>query len=410
VTVSCRKSSDFFTSAADDPAMRNGTSDGIVIVGGGLAGQRCVETLRRSGYAGAIRLVCGESHLPYDRPPLSKELLAGTSSHPGPGYRPARWYEQQDIDALLGVSATKLDPVRRRITLSDRGVLSYSWVLIATGSRARTIPMLEGYDNVSTLRTLDDCQLLRDALQTRPRLAVVGGGFVGLEVASTARGLGVEVTMIEAAPTPLSQVLGPRMGEWFAALHRAEGVDVRGGCTVDGVAANGLVQGLHLSDGDLVPADHVVVGVGVVPDTDWLADSGLDCSPGIPVDLHGRTAVPHVLAAGDVAATFDPLSRRQVPGSHWEAAGRQGVRAARVMLGLDPGEAPVTSFWTDQYGIRIQYLGDARTADALEVDGAPESRSFTATFTNAGRAVAALLVNRPRALPAARVLIQKGTA
>jgi 3-phenylpropionate/trans-cinnamate dioxygenase ferredoxin reductase subunit len=389
--------------------MRNTANDGIVIIGGGLAGQRGVETLRRAGYAGPIRLVCGEPHLPYDRPPLSKELLAGTSSHPGPGYRPARWYEHHDIDVLLGVSATQLDPVRGRISLSDGGVLSYSWVLIATGSRARTIPMLEGYDNVSTLRTLDDCQRLRAALRTRPQLAVIGGGFIGLEVASTARRLGAEVTLIEAAPTPLSQILGTRMGDWFAALHRAEGVDVRGGCTVDGVAANGLVQGLRLSDGDVVPADHVVVGVGVVPDTDWLADSGLACSPGIPVDLHGQTSLPRVLAAGDVAATFDPLSRRQVPGSHWEAAGRQGVRAARVMLGLDPGQAPVTSFWTDQYGLRIQYLGDARTADDLELDGDPESRSFTATFTNAGRAVAALLVNRPRALPAARELIQKGT-
>lgn len=389
--------------------MRNARSDGIVIIGGGLAGQRCIETLRRNGYAGPIRLVCGEPHLPYDRPPLSKELLAGTSSHPGSGYRPGRWYEEQEIDVLLGVSATELDPVRRRIGLSDRGVLSYSWVLIATGSRPRTIPALEGYENVSTLRTLDDCQLLRDALQSRPRLAVIGGGFIGLEVAATARKLGTEVTMIEAAATPLAQVLGPRMGEWFAALHRAEGVDLRGGCTVDGVSANGVVQGLRLSTGHLVGVDHVVVGVGVVPDTEWLADSGVECSPGIPVDPHGRTSVPRVLAAGDVAATFDPLSRRQVPGSHWEAAGRQGARAARVMLDLDPGEAPLTSFWTDQYGIRVQYLGDARTADALELDGDPESRSFTATFTNAGRAVAALLVNRPRALPAARELIQKGT-
>jgi NADPH-dependent 2,4-dienoyl-CoA reductase/sulfur reductase-like enzyme len=389
--------------------MRNTRSDGIVVIGGGLAGQRCVETLRRSGYTGPIRLVCGEPHLPYDRPPLSKKLLAGSCPQGATGYRPARWYEERNIDVLLGVSACELDPVRQRIRLSDRGVLSYSWVLIATGSRPRTIPMLEGYGNVSTLRTLDDCRRLRDALHARPRLAVIGGGFIGLEVAATARRLGIEVTIIEAASTPLSQVLGARLGEWFAALHRAEGVEVRGGATVDGVAANGVVQGLRLSDGGLVAVDHVVVGVGVVPETDWLTGSGLECSRGIAVDPDGRTSVPRVLAAGDVAATFDPVTRRLVPGSHWEAAGRQGVRAARVMLGLDPGEAPVTSFWTDQYDVRIQYLGDARTADALELDGDPESRSFTATFSDAGRAVAALLVNRPRALPAARELIQKGT-
>ena len=388
--------------------MRNGNSDGIVIVGGGLAGQRCIETLRRNGYAGRIRLVCGEPHLPYDRPPLSKGMLASTGSHPGLGYRPPHWYEHQQIDVLLGISAVGLDPSRRRITLSDGGVLTYGWVLIATGSRPRTIPTLSGYENVSTLRTLDDSQLLRRALQRRRRLVVVGGGFIGLEVAATARRLGVEVTMIEAAPCPLSQVLGPRIGEWFASLHRAEGVDVKTGCTIDEVVANGTVQALRLSDGHVVPADHVVVGIGVTPDSGWLAESGLDWAAGIPVDLHGRTPVPHVLAAGDVAARFDQLSRRHIPGSHWEAAGRQGARAARVMLGLDPGPAPVTSFWTDQYGIRIQYLGDARLADALQIEGEPESRNFTATFTSAGRAVAAVLVDRPRALPAARELIEKG--
>jgi 3-phenylpropionate/trans-cinnamate dioxygenase ferredoxin reductase component len=216
------------------------------------------------------------------------------------------------------------------------------------------------------------------------------------------------VTIVEAAPCPLSRILGPRLGEWFARLHRAEGVDVRVGCSVEGVTANGVVRELRLSDGTVVPADHVLVGVGVAPDAAWLNVTGLDCSAGVPVDEHGRTALPRVLAAGDVAARFDSVSRRYVSGSHWEAAGRQGARAGQVMLGQEPGPDPVTSFWTDQYGLRIQYLGDARLADAIEIDGQPESRSFTATYTRAGRAVAALLVNRPRALPAARQLIAKG--
>ena len=380
--------------------------DGIVIVGGGLAGQRCAEALRRNGYADAIRIVCAEPHRPYDRPPLSKELLAGSDQ--SVAYRPADWYDEHSIDLLLGLSATSLDPVERRVGLSDGTSLSYRWVLVATGSRPRTLPLLEGYDNVSTLRTLDDCWRLREVLATHPRLAVIGAGFIGQEVAATARRRGAEVTMIEAASSPLAGVLGARFGDWFTRLHRSEGVDVLTSCTVDGVLADGSVRGLRLSSGRTVAADHVVVGAGVEPDVGWLAGSGLDTVGGVPVDVHGRSAADRVLAVGDAAATFDPLVGRHLPGSHWEAAGRQGARAARAMLGLDPGAGPLTSFWTDQYGIRIQYLGHARLADSVEIDGDPESRSFAATFTRAGRAVAALLVDRPRSLPAARTLIEKG--
>ena len=390
--------------------LRRGVSgDGIVIVGGGLAGQRCAEALRRHGYDGAIRMVCAEEHRPYDRPPLSKELLEGSHSEESIAYRPLEWYEHHSIDLLLGVGATSLDPAERRVELSDGGALSYQWLLIATGSRPRTLPMLEGYDNVSTLRTLDDCWRLRSVLAERPRLAVIGAGFIGQEVAATARKLGAEVTMIEAASCPLAGVLGSQLGEWFTHLHRAEGVEMLTNCIVERIVANGVVRGLRLSNGRAVAADHVLVGVGVQPDVAWLTGSGLDPAAGVPVDLHGRTAIDRILAVGDAAATFDPLARRHVPGSHWEAAGRQGARAARVMLGLDPGAAPLTSFWTDQYGIRIQYLGQARLADSIEIDGEPEARSFTATFSRAGRAVAALLVDRPRSLPAARTVIEKGT-
>ena len=179
--------------------------------------------------------------------------------------------------------------------------------------------------------------------------------------------------------------------------------------TVERVSSNGLIRALRLSDGSVVAADHVVVGTGIVPDVGWLADSGLDVSRGVPVDVHGRTAIENVFAAGDAAATFDEGCGRHVPGSHWEAAGRQGARAAREMLGLDPGAVPLTSFWTDQYGLRIQYVGNGHRADSIEIYGDPESRSFSAVFFHAGRAVAALLVNRPRCLPAARKLIEKGS-
>jgi 3-phenylpropionate/trans-cinnamate dioxygenase ferredoxin reductase component len=383
-------------------------SDGIAIAGGGLAGQRCAETLRRAGYDRAVRLVCLEPHRPYDRPPLSKELLTDSTYDASLPYRSADWYREQAVDLLIGVSAAALDPVARRLALSNGSTLRFEQLLIATGGRPRTLPILAGYDNVSVLRTLDDARLLREVLARKARLAVIGAGFIGLEIAATARRRGVEVTLVEAASCPLIGVLGAEVGGWFARLHKAEGVDVRTEVTVDRVRSNGSVRALRLSDGSVVAVDHVVVGTGIDPDVGWLADSGLDVSRGVPVDIHGRTAIGHVYAAGDAAATFDEELGYHVPGSHWEAAARQGARAARVMLGLEPGAAPLTSFWTDQYGLRIQYVGQSRGADSIEIDGDLQTRNFSAIFSRAGRTVAALLVDRPRSLPAARELIEKG--
>jgi 3-phenylpropionate/trans-cinnamate dioxygenase ferredoxin reductase subunit len=386
-----------------------GADDGIVIAGGGLAAQRCAEALRRGGYDGTLRMVCAEPERPYDRPPLSKEALTDPLRDEALPYRAAGWYEEHDIDLLLGVAASGLAPAQRRLSLADGSRLRYRRLLVATGGRPRTLPALAGYDNVSVLRTLQDARVLREVLASRPRLAVVGAGFIGLEIAATARRLGIEVTIIEAAPCPLAGVLGPELGGWFERLHAAEGADVRCAVTIDRVAGAGAVRALVLSDGMTVETDHVVVGVGIGPDTEWLQGSGLHDRAGVPVDAHGQTAIEDVYAAGDAAATFDARSGRHLPGSHWEAAGRQGARVARLMLGQDPGPAPLTSFWTDQYGLRIQYVGRRGAAETVEIDGDPEARNFTAIFSHAGRAVAALLVDRPRSLPAARQLIEKGT-
>ena len=388
--------------------MTNQTTDGIVIAGGGLAGQRCAETLRRSGYDGPIKMLCAEVHRPYDRPPLSKQMLTGEHDADELPFRAPDWYEEKQIDLILGVGASGLSLAQRRISLSDGSSLCYDKLLIATGSRPRMLPLLQGYENVSLLRTVDDSSRLAMTLAARPRLAVLGAGFIGQEVAATARKLGAEVVMIEAAPTPLHAILGARLGEWFTRFHRERGVDVINDATVTEIVTNGAVTELKLSNGRAVAVDHVVVGIGVEADVDWLAGSGIRLERGVPVDAHGRTEVEDVFAAGDAASTFDQLIGAHVPGSHWEAAGRQGARAARAMLGLDPGPVPLTSFWTDQYGIRIQYLGHARLADSVMIDSEPDELGFTATFTRAGRAVAALLVDRPRALPAARKLIENG--
>lgn len=385
--------------------------DGIVIVGGGLAGQRCAETLRREGYDGPVRVVCSEPRRPYDRPPLSKGLLAGRHEVGSLAFRAPDWYARNSVELLLGVAATGLRAAERKVELSDGSSLAYEQLLIATGGRPRPLPTLTGYDNVSVLRTLDDALVLRDVLGRRgERLALVGAGFVGLEIASTARALGLEVTIVEAAPSPLHGVLGPILGSWFARLHEDEGVTVLSGRTIERLeAGRGAVRALHLSDGHVVAADHVVVGVGTDADVGWLAGSGIETTAGVPVDADGRSRLPRVFAAGDAAATFDPSLRRHLPGSHWEAAARQAARAARTMLGLEPVPAPAPSFWTDQYGLRIQYVGRSSATDSIAIDGELGSRNFAATFSRAGRAVAVLLVDRPRNLPAARQLIERGT-
>lgn len=381
----------------------------IVLAGGGLAAQRCAETLRREGYSGAIRMVCAEPHPPYDRPPLSKEVLAGTRDQPSLSLRPADWYATHEVELLLGVAATGLRPGERTLLLADGRALRYDRLLIATGSRARRLPGLTGRRNVSVLRTLDDSVALRDALGRAERLAVIGAGFIGQEVAAAARLRGCTVAMVEAGPQPLAASLGPYVGAWFAQLHRAEGVEVLTGRTLRAVYGNGTVTGLELSDRRQLGVDHVVVGVGVDPEALWLDGAGLHTGAGVPVDECGRTQAPDVFAAGDVAATYDAASGAWSPGSHWEAAARQGARVARTMLGLTPEAVAPAGFWSDQYGTRIQYLGRAHPADTVAIDGDPEARDFTATFSRGGRAVAVLLVNRPRDLPAARTLLQKGT-
>ncbi len=381
-------------------------SAAVVIAGGGLAGQRCAETLRRSGFDGPVVMVCAEEHPPYDRPPLSKAVLAGAAAEASIGFRDGDWYAEKAIDLRLGVAAAGLDPGARRLRLSDGATLDYEQLLIATGSRPRTLPLLDASRNVTTLRNLEDARRLRGVLEAGGRLAIVGAGFIGQEVASAARQAGVEVTMIEAEEFPLARVLGPALGPWFRDLHVEEGVELLLGAQLVAAEPAGgeRLAALRLADGRVIACDHVVVGVGVVPALDWLEGSGLAPS-GVPADADGRTEVPGVWAAGDAAATYDPALGRRVTGAHWESAGRQGARAAKAMLGLDPGRLTLSSFWSDLYGTRIQYLGQASLADDVTIDGDPASRDFTAIFTRAGRPVAALLVGRPGRLPEARALL-----
>jgi NADPH-dependent 2,4-dienoyl-CoA reductase/sulfur reductase-like enzyme len=347
-------------------------SSNVLIVGGGLAAQRAAETLRARGFDGPIRIVCGEPVAPYDRPPLSKELCAAP-------FRDGGWYAAQEVSLMLGSRAVGLDLRGRQVLLDDGSSAGWDDLIIATGARPRRLPVF-GPD-VLELRTAADAARLRSVLAPGARLAIVGAGFVGQEVAATARGLGVEVTLIEAAPAPLFGVLGPELGGWFADLHRSEGVRVELGVSIADASRPGS---LVLSDGRSLEADAVLVAVGVAPDTRWLAGTPL-------AELHGvETVVPRVYAAGDVVHGCH----------HWEPAARMGVAAARAILGLEEAPSPAPSFWSDMYGVRIHLVGSAAGASSVEIDGS--GRDFTAIFRRHGRETGALLVGRPRELPAWR--------
>jgi NADPH-dependent 2,4-dienoyl-CoA reductase/sulfur reductase-like enzyme len=380
---------------------------GVVIVGGGLAAQRCAEGLRRRGYEAPVRIVCAEPDPPYDRPPLSKAVLAGTAEEESVLYRPTRWYEEKQIELLLGTRAESLDPEARKLRLDCGASLDYGKLLIASGGGARRLPFLEPYENVHHLRTLADARRLRTELVSGARLAIVGAGFIGQEVAATARELGVEVTMIEALPTPLAPILGEQLGGWFAELHLEEGVRVIAGAMLEGARGGNRVEELVLADGSHVACDAVVVGVGTAPATEWLRGSGLE-ERGVRVDTAGRTTVPDVFAAGDACLPFDPRFGAHARTEHWDAAAWQGAAVSKAMLGEYPGTPPLPSFWSDQYGLRIHCVGHPHRADGVLIDGDPAGRDFEAVFTLAGAPVAGLAVGRPRAVPGLRKRIESG--
>ena len=372
-----------------------------MIAGGGLAAQRAAETLRRAGYEGRIRIVSAEAHLPYDRPPLSKEVLGDAAAEEAVGFRPAGWYEEKGVEVLLGTAASGLDAATSRLELDDGRVLGYDDLVIATGAAPRMLPPFAPYSNVSTLRTIEDSRRLRERLQSGERLLVIGAGFIGLEVAAAARAAGVEVTLVELERLPMLALLGEDVGRWFADLHTGEGVELILGHTVAQIQGEHAIASVSLDDGRRVPTDHVLVGIGVRPDLGWLAGSGLPLD-GIPTDASGRTSLPNVYSAGDAAAFYNPYLGRHLLSGHWESAGRQGAAVANAIVGRPPAPPAVSSFWSDQYGTRVQYLGHAPLADAVTIDGDPGARDFVAHYERGGELVAAVAVGRPKALPELR--------
>lgn len=371
--------------------------DGVVIVGGGLAGQRCAETLRARGYEGRIRIVCQEPERPYDRPPLSKRFLAGAMAEGAVSFRGTGWYEDNDVELALGWTAKGLLASERKLVVEGGVELPYEKLLIATGSAARTLPGLAGFRNVHSLRTIADARALQSELRSDARLVVIGAGFIGQEVAATARAAGLEVTILEALPLPLEGVLGRRVARWLVGLHRSQGVDVRLSTRLQGGRGEDRVEELALEGGETLDCDAVLVGIGVEPAARWLSGSGLDPS-GVRTDYAGRTIFPHVYAAGDVSRRFDPRVHTPRRAEHWDSASHGGVAAAAAMLGDYPGLPSLPSFWSDQYGCRIQYVGYAEQADHAEIAGDLDGNDFAVRYSAGGLTVGGLAVGRPRDL------------
>jgi NADPH-dependent 2,4-dienoyl-CoA reductase/sulfur reductase-like enzyme len=379
----------------------------IVVVGANVAGLGAIGALRSAGYDGRLTLVGDEPHLPYNRPPLSKDVLAGAAAPESTALVQPDRLDRLDVELMLGAHATALDLHEQAVEVDGRR-LSFDGLIVATGSSPRRLPELERLAGVHVLRTLDDAVVLRNALEHARRLVIVGAGFIGAEVASTARGLGVDVTIVELANDPLAQALGPAMGGLCAGLHADHGVALRCGVTVSRVEGNGRVERVVLSDGTTLDTDVLLVAVGVKPNTDWLEGSGLELRNGVVCDATLNAGHPAVYAAGDVARWHNDLFGREMRVEHWTNADEQGVHAAESLLA---GAAAhpflgLNYVWSDQYGLRIQFAGTV--ADDVEVvDGSIDDRRLLAWYRHEGTIVGAVGIDSPKLLAKSRRLIRQ---
>jgi len=377
-----------------------------VVIGGGAGSAAAVAELRKQGYDGSLTLVSAENTVPYERPPLSKGFLLGTSGQVP--VKDAAWYEQASVELILGSRATRLDLAARTVTLSGGAVLGYDQLLLATGVRPRVLPGLDG-DGVCYLRTGEDAAALRDRMTAAGHVAVLGGGFIGCEVAAAAIRLGKRATILEALPTLLHRALGPELGDVVAGIHRDEGVDVRTGQQVLGIRPRRGGVRISTAAGD-VDADVLVVGVGTVPNTELAEQAGLPAGHGIEVDECFATAAPGIYAIGDVAAQHLPGHGRRVRVEHHDTAVRHGRVAARNMAGQREPFADVHWFWSDQYDHTISSAGLIPGSDGpgeLVIRGSLEQRNFSAFSLDGDRVRAVISLNRPRDVLDARRLIAR---
>lgn len=358
------------------------SENGIVIVGGGLAAARTAEQLRKSEYTGPVTIVSDEVHLPYDRPPLSKDVLHADLDDVT--LKPAEFYTDNNITLRLGSAAQTLDITAKTVTLADGSVLGYDELVIATGLVPKRISSFPDLEGIRVLRNLDEALALRTHAASARKAVIIGAGFIGCEVAASLRKLGVDVVLVEPQPAPLASVLGEQVGSLVTRLHRAEGVDVRAGVGVTEVRGEGgHVSTVVLSDGSELPADLVVVGIGSRPATEWLDGSGVVVDNGVVCDEAGRTSAPHVWALGDVASWRDATGH-QARVEHWSNVAEQARAVVPSILGKEAPELVVVPyFWSDQYDVKIQCLGEPEANDVVHIVE-DDGRKFLAYYERDG--------------------------
>jgi 3-phenylpropionate/trans-cinnamate dioxygenase ferredoxin reductase subunit len=373
------------------------TKPSFIIVGGGMAGAIAAQTLREEGFDGKITLLGQEQHGPYERPPLSKDYLQGKADRDSIFVHPEHWYAAHAVELRLSSAVTSLDPSSRILTTATGTQLSYDKLLLATGSRPRRLHVPGAdLDGVYYLRNVEDSERLKIEFAEAKRVVIIGAGWIGLETAAAARAAGLEVTLLVSGDMPLERVLGSEVAPLFAELHQSHGVDLRYRATaVELTGRHGAVTGVILSDGTLIDADMIIVGIGAIPRTDLAAEAGLKIDNGIVVDEHLRTADPDIFAAGDIAHAYNPRLGRHIRVEHWANALRHGAIAAKAMLGQDTVDVRPSYFFTDQYDLSMEYTGDIGPAgyDRVVFRGHEDSRQVIVFWLDEQRVQAGMNIN-----------------
>lgn len=381
----------------------------VVVVGGSLAAVHAIDGLRDNDFQGEIILVGGEAHLPYDRPPLSKEALRSGPAEIDVLLKSMEWYSERGVQLRVGQRAQALDTGARAVLLDGGEVLPYDGLVIATGSRARSLRGEPRTVPIYRLRTLEDAQELHTQLVPGRHLVVIGAGFIGLEVAATAKEMGLDVSVIEVAPVPLTRVLGDEAGRWFHEYQTAHGVDLYCGAVLEGIEPSSTGGKVRLRDGTVLSADVIVAGVGASPATEWLESSGLKLSDGVLCDKSLRTSAPDVVAAGDVARWYHALFDEELRVEQWYNAVEQGRHAAQSLLGGSDAYAAVPYFWSDQFDAKMRFVGRANACSQVSLQRTGDT-SMVVLFGRDGVLHGALCVNAARQLAMYRKAISDQVA